>query len=262
MASRSKRARESPERTVDRKLIHPGKQQIRAKLTAIEELRDVIRGSGWVAPLQVRERDDGEYDLIAGHRRLAATALLHEEDGSWAELPVQVVEASDIRLLEIQAAENDGRRETNWVEWARHLDRYQRETGLQQKDIARRFGKSQTTVSHLLKAYRKLDPEVFADIERLVQTSVTKKFHLDEAVRIAGLSTPEKQRAAVLEWQGLHQPGEPQRKKQPPISHAKAARLLRDAIEADATKREIQIIKHLMGGAVNPFDRRKKDNGS
>lgn len=238
---------------IPRELVVVGERQIRAKLPAVEELAEIIRGTRWVAPLQVRQRSDGKYDLIAGHRRFAATGLLHESDGSWSELPVQVVEADEARLLEVQAAENDGRRPANWLEWARHLDRYQSLTGAKQKDIAKTFGKSQTWVNHHLQSVRKIHPEILADIERELQTNAVKRFTLDEAVRISGLSTKEKQQAALLEWQGLHQAGQPQRKKQAPISFSKAQRLYRDAIEANATKRELAIIKHLMGAARNPF---------
>src|SRR4051794_18500813 len=41
----------------------------------LRELAETIEETGLVAPIKVREKDGGRFDLVAGHRRLEAAKL-------------------------------------------------------------------------------------------------------------------------------------------------------------------------------------------
>jgi ParB/RepB/Spo0J family partition protein len=73
----------------------------RRELTGIAELAESMRLIGLMNPLQV-VRDNGRYRLVAGHRRLAAAALL-----KWKMVPGRVLEVEDRKGERLaMAAEN------------------------------------------------------------------------------------------------------------------------------------------------------------
>jgi ParB family chromosome partitioning protein len=104
-----------------------------------------VKEHGVLQPLLVRPADDG-YELIAGERRLrAATAAgLHE-------VPVVLMEASDITSLEIAMIENLQRENLNPIEEAEGYRELAEGFNLTQEEIASRVGKRRASVANAMR---------------------------------------------------------------------------------------------------------------
>ncbi len=113
---------------------------------ALEELADSIRTHGILQPLMVRTKEDGTYELIAGERRLRASGL-----AGLQEVPVTLVQASDLQSLEIAIIENLQREDLNPVEEAEGYRELAAEFKLTQEEIAKRVGRSRAAVANALR---------------------------------------------------------------------------------------------------------------
>lgn len=112
---------------------------------AIEELSSSIRNCGIINPLTVRYRS-GDYELVAGERRLRAAKL-----AGLAEVPCVVLDVSmeDASLLAL--VENLQRKDLDYIEEAEGINRLIRMFGMSQEEAARRIGKSQSAVANKLR---------------------------------------------------------------------------------------------------------------
>ena len=122
---------------------------------ALQELADSIRQYGVLNPLTVRLRC-GEYELVAGERRLRAAKL-----AGLREVPCILVDASMEDSSLIALVENLQRRDLDCVEEASALRQLIRMFGLSQEEAARRIGKSQSAVANKLRLL-KLPEEVLS----------------------------------------------------------------------------------------------------
>ena len=79
----------------------------------LEELASSIKKNGIIQPIAVRpnKTDNGKYEIVAGERRWLAAqrAGLHE-------IPVRVLELSDVESLEVAIVENIQRDDLNPIE--------------------------------------------------------------------------------------------------------------------------------------------------
>ena len=95
-----------PNKNQPRKLFEKG---------ALEELTSSIKERGIIQPIIVRksEEQDNKFELIAGERRwqAAQSAGLHE-------VPVIIIEADNLRSLELAIIENVQRKDLNIIEEA------------------------------------------------------------------------------------------------------------------------------------------------
>ena len=58
------------------------------QLNGLDELAANIAFCGLQQPIRVRQKEDGRYIIVSGHRRRAAVAMLAEEDPErWQEVP-------------------------------------------------------------------------------------------------------------------------------------------------------------------------------
>lgn len=120
----------------------------------LESLAESIRHHGVLTPLVVR-KEDGHYILIAGERRLRASAL-----AGLSEVPVVVRDASsDANQLELALVENLQRADLDVIESARGYRRLVDEYGYTQAQVAERVGKDRSTVANALRLL-KLPPMV------------------------------------------------------------------------------------------------------
>jgi len=112
---------------------------------ALADLTASVKEHGVLQPLLVRPAENG-YELIAGERRLrAATAAgLHE-------VPVVLMEASDISSLEIAMIENLQRENLNPVEEAEGYRELSDGFNLTQEEIAVRVGKARASVANAMR---------------------------------------------------------------------------------------------------------------
>jgi ParB family chromosome partitioning protein len=133
---------------ISRLRAHP--RNIRRDLGDLAELAASIRAQGILQPLVVQHHvtEPGAYEVIAGHRRLAAARLAGLE-----EIPVTVRQRprnnSAAQALEVMLVENCLRRDLGPVEKAEAMGAL-RNHGLSATQIARRTGLSGATVGYYL----------------------------------------------------------------------------------------------------------------
>jgi ParB family chromosome partitioning protein len=153
----SVREREIIELDVSR--IKPGKYQPRVGFDEEKqnELIESIKEKGVVQPIIVRPIN-GEFELIAGERRLRAAKSLGYE-----KVPAIVRAADDEQALEIAIVENVQREDLNPIEEARAYFQLNQAFGLSHDDIARKVGKNRATVTNALRLL-KLPAEIQEDI--------------------------------------------------------------------------------------------------
>jgi ParB family transcriptional regulator, chromosome partitioning protein len=113
---------------------------------ALDELVNAIKSQGVVEPLIVRTVKDGNYELIAGERRLRASRLAALE-----QVPVIVRELDDRSALEMSLVENLLRENLNPTEEGSAFARLNREFALTHDEIARRIGKSRAYVTNMIR---------------------------------------------------------------------------------------------------------------
>jgi len=116
-----------------------------------EELRELagsIREYGVIQPIVVRPYGKG-FELIAGERRLRAAKLAGLET-----IPAIVREASDRDTALLALVENLQREDLSFLDEAEGYQRLLEEFGLTQEELARRVGKSQSTIANKLRLLR------------------------------------------------------------------------------------------------------------
>jgi len=132
---------------VDPNDIKVNPRQPRAHFSAsdLEDLIGSIKEHGILQPLVVT-KSNGEYELIAGERRLRASRTL-----GLAKVPVIVREADDQTKLELALIENIQRQDLNAVEEAIAYKALVDEFNLTQEQAAKRVGKSRSAVANIIR---------------------------------------------------------------------------------------------------------------
>lgn len=133
---------------VDVMRIFPSKYQPRERFSkeSLEELMQSIKEKGVVQPLLVRESADGNFELIAGERRLRALKALNIP-----EVSVIVKNVSDLDVLELSLIENIQRENLNSIEEAHAYKRLVEEFNFTQEKISEVIGKDRSTVANTLR---------------------------------------------------------------------------------------------------------------
>ncbi len=139
----SKEVIEVPVEKIQPNPLQPRKDFSHADL---EELINSIREHGIVQPLIVTELGEGNYQLIAGERRLRAAKILN-----LSRVPVLVRAVRDQEKLELALVENIQRKNLNPLEEAVAYQKLITEFNLTQEEVARRVGKSRTAVTNALR---------------------------------------------------------------------------------------------------------------
>ena len=114
--------------------------------TELDALASSIKVHGVMSPLIVR-REEGRYILIAGERRLRASAL-----AGITEVPVLVREmTSESDALELALVENLQRADLDPIESAKGYQRLQQNYGYTQEEVAKKVGKERSTIANALR---------------------------------------------------------------------------------------------------------------
>jgi len=131
--------------------IRPNPRQPRTEFDegALADLATSIRTQGVIQPLLVRRTSDGDFELIAGERRLRAA-----ERAGLTHVPVFVRDISDGESLEIALVENIQRDDLSPLEEAAAYQRLMNEFGHTQEQVAERVGKSRPAVANALRLLR------------------------------------------------------------------------------------------------------------
>ena len=114
----------------------------------LEELANSIKQNGVIQPIAVRQSksDINKYEIVAGERRWLAAqrAGLHE-------IPVNILELSDLESLEVAIVENIQRDDLNPVEEAKGYKRLSDEFKYDHENISKLMSKSRSHISNTLR---------------------------------------------------------------------------------------------------------------
>ena len=130
--------------------IHPNPRQPRRLFDegALRELAASIRRHGVVQPLVVRRRG-GEWELVAGERRLRAARL-----AGLTAVPCVEAEVDERESALLALVENLQRRDLHYFEEAAAIADYLRRTGATQEEAAAELGRSASAVANKLRLLR------------------------------------------------------------------------------------------------------------
>jgi ParB family chromosome partitioning protein len=171
-------------RMVSIESIDPNPNQPRQVMGDLSELIASISEKGIIEPLVVRQRGD-RFQIIAGERRYQAAVQT-----GLRELPVVVREVDDTEVIELALIENLQRKDLTPFEEAEALGGLAERCGYTHEDLARRLGKSRTSITESL-ALNQMPDEV-RTLCRLAD--ITAKSLLLQVVR---QETPQKMTALV-----------------------------------------------------------------
>ena len=133
----------------------------------LEELANSISKNGIIQPIAVRpnKKVTGKYEIVAGERRWLAAqrAGLHE-------IPVTILDLSDVESLEVAIVENIQRDDLNPIEEAKGYKRLNEEFKYDHESISKLMSKSRSHVSNTLRLLT-LPSDVIAMLEEGTLTS-------------------------------------------------------------------------------------------
>tara|TARA_B100001989_G_scaffold212082_1_gene161672 strand:+ start:177 stop:1031 length:855 start_codon:yes stop_codon:yes gene_type:complete len=137
------------------------------KKEKLEELANSIRKNGIIQPIAVRpsKSGSGKYEIVAGERRWLAAqrAGLHE-------IPVTILDLSDVESLEVAIVENIQRDDLNPIEEAKGYKRLNEEFKYDHESISKLMSKSRSHISNTLRLLS-LPSDVVAMLEEGTLTS-------------------------------------------------------------------------------------------
>ena len=133
----------------------------------LEELANSIRKNGVIQPIAVRpnKSNKGKFEIVAGERRWLAAqrAGLHE-------IPVTILDLSDVESLEVAIVENIQRDDLNPIEEARGYKRLNEEFKYDHESISKLMSRSRSHISNTLRLLT-LPSDVIAMLEEGTLTS-------------------------------------------------------------------------------------------
>jgi ParB family transcriptional regulator, chromosome partitioning protein len=164
--------------------LDPNPDQPRQVMGDLSELMASIAEKGILEPLVVRPRGD-RFQIVAGERRYHAAVQVGLRD-----LPVVVRDVDDTEVVELGLIENLQRKDLTPFEEAEALHALCERCGYTHEDLARRLGKSRSSVTESLTLHTM--PEEVRTVCRLAD--ISSKSLLLQIVR---QETPEKMTALV-----------------------------------------------------------------
>jgi len=124
--------------------IDPNPHQPRQVMGDLSELMASIAEKGILEPLVVRQRGE-RYQIVAGERRYQAAIQV-----GLRELPVVIRDVDDAEMLELALIENLQRKDLTPFEESEALQSLAERCGYTHEDLARRLGKSRSSVTESL----------------------------------------------------------------------------------------------------------------
>ncbi len=162
--------------SVDKVHANPFQPRTQFDRDGLEELKQSVLENGIIQPITVR-RINGEFELIAGERRLRAVQEL-----GYSKIPAFVMEVkSEDQMLELALVENIQREDLNPIEQAEAFQRLMKTYGLTQETVAKKVGKDRATVANFIRLL-KLPEEIQQSLRRA-------EISMGHARALMGLST-------------------------------------------------------------------------
>ena len=133
----------------------------------LNELASSIKKNGIIQPIAVRpsKSNSGKYEIVAGERRWLAAqrAGLHQ-------IPITILDLSDVESLEVAIVENIQRDDLNPIEEAKGYKRLNEEFKYDHESISKLMSKSRSHISNTLRLLT-LPSDVVAMLEEGTLTS-------------------------------------------------------------------------------------------
>jgi len=168
---------------------NPYQPRYEMEAESLKELAASVKQHGILQPVivtkSVKDIDRGqqvEYQLVAGHRRLAAAKM-----AGLPTVPAIVRDSTDQQRLELALVENIQRSDLNALERAKGFKQLQEEFDLTHEEIAKKIGKSREYVSNSVRLLN-LPEEMKKELSR---GRITE----GHARTIAGIKNPAAQKA-------------------------------------------------------------------
>jgi ParB family chromosome partitioning protein len=135
--------------------ISPSRFQARTDISeeSLEELTASIKSQGVIQPLIVRKTSAGNFELVAGERRLRASKM-----ADLTEVPIVVKDLSDEEIIKMGLIENLQREDLNPLDEAKGIQRLQQEFNVTQEDLGLSLGKSRTAITNSLRLLQLAKP--------------------------------------------------------------------------------------------------------
>lgn len=130
---------------IDQVKPNPNQPRMHFNKEELEELSSSIQKDGLLQPIVVRKVDD-TYEIIAGERRWQACNL-----AGMKTVPVRVIEADDMKVLELALIENLQRSDLNPIEEAYGYKRMMERGGRTQSEVAAAVSKGRSTIANALR---------------------------------------------------------------------------------------------------------------
>lgn len=134
---------------------------------AFKELVHSIRELGVLQPIVVREKSEGEYELIMGERRLRAS-----KEAGLTKIPAVIRETADENMLRDALLENLHRSDLNPLEEASAYSQLLEDFGITQDQLAERIGRSRPQITNTIRLLK-----LPAAIQRQVASGVLSAGH-------------------------------------------------------------------------------------
>ncbi len=160
-------------RMVPIELVDPNPHQPRQVMGDLSELMASIAEKGVIEPLVVRQQGS-RFQIVAGERRYQAAVQVGLQ-----ELPVIIRDVDDHEMIELALIENLQRKDLTPFEEAEALHGLTERCGYTHEDLARRLGKSRTSITEALSLHK--IPEEVKSVCRLAD--ISSKSLLLEIVR-------------------------------------------------------------------------------
>jgi ParB family chromosome partitioning protein len=135
--------------------VRPNPHQPRMEFSeqGLADLSASIKTQGVLQPILVRPLPGGQFELVAGERRLRASKM-----AGLREIPALVREMNDQESLAIALIENLQREDLNAIEEALGYKQLMEQFGLSQEDLAKSVGKSRSALANSMRLLNLAQP--------------------------------------------------------------------------------------------------------
>jgi ParB family chromosome partitioning protein len=178
--------------SIDRVFPNPDQPRKEFDSSALAELANSIKQHGIIQPIIVTPSGD-KYRIVAGERRFRAAQI-----AKLTKIPAIVRNHEALEELEIALVENVQRVDLSPLEQAVSIVRLRDQFSLSLKDIAKKLGKAETTVSNIIRLLKLPD----AAIQALIKGQISEG-HARAILSLKGNESLQEQLLANIIKQSL-----------------------------------------------------------